>query len=325
MNYSDFDVIQGDSFIGSKFGEQSQLEVIGWSGRKVSHKIYILKCSTCAEDSELCGDGLFTSTKGALVKGHLPCLCAKNFRMTEEQNIVRVNREAVKRDIEFLGWADGFKGARDSFLVLKCAKHGIWKSAQINNFLKGIGCPTCGLETKAISRKIPQDVMISRFMSTGKFVEGTTFTRSEKVNQYGWKSYWEVSCSVCCVTATSLQIVLLSGGMSCGCTMQNQTYSYINSVTDKDTVVALKFGITSNIDRRIKQQNFKCPFTIKNLFSFRFEKSSDCKESELEIKSSMITGILSKSDMPDGYTETTYTYNLENIIAVYEKHGGVMQ
>ena len=34
-------------------------------------------------------------------------------------------------------------------------------------------------------------------------------------------------------------------------------------------------------------------------------------------------GVLSKEEFPDGYTETTWVYNLDKIVEIYERNGGV--
>jgi hypothetical protein len=62
------------------FGEEGQIEVVGWSGNKdgKGDKLYILKCNKCSKDSELFGEGYFRSTKGNLVKGAVPCGCSKS-------------------------------------------------------------------------------------------------------------------------------------------------------------------------------------------------------------------------------------------------------
>jgi len=68
--------LQQDEWSLSKprFGEEGQLEVVGWSGRnKGGHKLYILECNKCSQDGELFREGYFRSLKGHLVKGAVPC------------------------------------------------------------------------------------------------------------------------------------------------------------------------------------------------------------------------------------------------------------
>lgn len=43
---------------------------------------------------------------------------------------------------------------------------------------------------------------------------------------------------------------------------------------------------------------------------------------EAECKRELVCRILSKTEMPDGWTETTYCHNIEAIEAIYIKYGG---
>jgi hypothetical protein len=40
-------------------------------------------------------------------------------------------------------------------------------------------------------------------------------------------------------------------------------------------------------------------------------------------KKELETGIIPKQELPDGYTETTYIYNLDKIKQIYMEYGGV--
>ena len=54
-----------------RFVAEGQLEVIGWSGRLRSRKLYIVKCVKCALDTVLFGGGYFRGNKGNLERGKL--------------------------------------------------------------------------------------------------------------------------------------------------------------------------------------------------------------------------------------------------------------
>ena len=36
------------------------------------------------------------------------------------------------------------------------------------------------------------------------------------------------------------------------------------------------------------------------------------------------TGVVLKRDMPDGWTETTWSYNIGKVKSIYERNGGVL-
>lgn len=106
----------------------------------------------------------------------------------------------------------------------------------------------------------------------------------------------------------------------CGGHIQQECY--INGVYDNNTLVALKFGRAANSKKRIKSQNRKSAFEVRQLKIFTFTTVKDCKQAEKACKEELQCSILSKLEMPDGHTETTSPLNLEKIIDVYKRHGG---
>lgn len=131
-------------------------------------------------------------------------------------------------------------------------------------------------------------------------------------------------CPVCGETGESTSVNLQRGHRSCACNTQNQQESYINWIIDSHgTVVAIKFGIASDSKRRVKQQNSKSVYTIKQHSVYQFPDVTSCKKAERVCKQELECGIVLKRDMPDGWTETTWTYNLDKIIEIYERGGGI--
>ena len=43
-----------------------------------------------------------------------------------------------------------------------------------------------------------------------------------------------------------------------------------------------------------------------------------------ECKKELDTGVVLKRDMPDGYSETTWAYNIGKVKDIYERNGGVL-
>ena len=68
--------LQQDEWSLSKptFGEEGQLEVVGWSGKRAGRndKFYVGRCTKCSQDSELFGEGYFRSLKVNLIQKSLP-------------------------------------------------------------------------------------------------------------------------------------------------------------------------------------------------------------------------------------------------------------
>ena len=310
-----------------KFGKEGQLQVVGWGGKNSSNnKYYILFCSMCSKDTELFGDGYFKSEKGGLGKGQLPCGCAKILKWSKEQYAILCQRKARELGYKFLGFIGEWKGNRTKIKML-CEKHGEWESGIIHNLIHaGNGCLGCRAEVvRAIgeANRKSDDIMIESFFKTEAFHPDTNFWRSERKNSHGCKSYWFMSCPECGETGESFGSNLSKGQRSCACSIHRQQECYINQVIDDHGVVALKFGIANNSKQRMKQQSSKSIYTLKQHSVYTFRSVEECKKAERECKQELECGVVLKLDMPDGYTETTWVYNLEKIEEIYKRNGGV--
>lgn len=112
----------------------------------------------------------------------------------------------------------------------------------------------------------------------------------------------------------------------CGCPLcahKNQKQSYINGVYCDDNLIAIKFGIANEYTVRVKKQNEKSIYNVINLHAYEFKDKESCLKSEKELKRKLRTSILSKLEFKDGFTETTSPENLNYIISIFEKYGGV--
>lgn len=118
---------------------------------------------------------------------------------------------------------------------------------------------------------------------------------------------------------------LQSGSKPCDCSQQNQKYAYINIIKDKGVTVALKFGVTNKTtSARKKQQDRNCIYDVIEYCIYKFDNKRDCLLAEKQCLQQLDCGIISKEEMPDGWTETTWAYNLENITAIYEENKGTL-
>lgn len=186
-------------FIGTEFPtpKGGVLTVTGVVGRRDSNAIFGLECSICSLDTELWFKGKIRSLKCDLTRGGIPCGCAKSPKWTEDQTKIRVERECNKRGYIFHGWSGEYKG-KATHLDLENQKTGNrWKSTTIHNFMQGGGDPEERKEKLKQSRLIEDETHIKEFMSTGKFLEGTKFWRSNKKSSKGHQPYWNYSCPDC--------------------------------------------------------------------------------------------------------------------------------
>lgn len=222
--------LEQDEFSLSRpqFGKDNQVTVIGWKGRSNSTKYYIVKCSRCAKDPELYGNGVFRIPFGSLNKGSYPCGCSKSPTYSEYQYKILIERKCKEKGYIFHGFSEDFK-RQETKLKLECPKHGMWYSTNAKCFIhRKAGCPQCGRDS-TISASYKEDTAhYEDFMSTGKFKEGTKFWRSERKSIKGAQAYWNYTCPICsndeyvqnglCSGVFESHVGhLFNGGVSCRC------------------------------------------------------------------------------------------------------------
>ncbi|AFA44761.1 hypothetical protein RaK2_00488 [Klebsiella phage vB_KleM_RaK2] len=115
----------------------------------------------------------------------------------------------------------------------------------------------------------------------------------------------------------------LHGHKGCAkCAGQTQKHAYINVVYNENKPVAIKFGIANAPHIRIEFQNSKNLYKMVQPHIYKFFSTEQCKDAERYCKS-IYKNVLTKEQLFDGYTETTLLENIENIIQIYEKYGGI--
>lgn len=102
------------------------------------------------------------------------------------------------------------------------------------------------------------------------------------------------------------------------------TYTYIHVIMDSGVCVGVKYGKETVKGNRVSKQNLNSIFDIKPMYSYRFPSVGNCTNAENECKRQFCP-IFTKREVGDGYTETTTPNNIDKIIAIYEKWGGVKQ
>ena len=307
------------------FGKEGQLKVIGWSGRENRAKCYILMCSVCSQDVDMYGEGYFRSKKSQILEGKLPCGCSSRPTRSKGQYAVLCTRKALEMGLVFLGFAGEWLGSKTKILM-SCPTHGDWSTGTINNLIsKGHGCPGCRIDFVRAATTKPNSVMINSFLVSGSYHPDTVFWRSDRLNSINRPVYWNMYCPDCGATAVSFVGDLHQGQRPCLCSKQRQTIGYINLIKDGDLVVAVKFGISNNPRRRIKQQVASCVYEMQQYSLWEFPDKVSCYNAERECLKALECGVLPKSDMPDGWSETTHPHNIDSVIEIYERNGGLRQ
>lgn len=289
--------------------------------------VYVVKCSICAQDEELFGEGLFYSSKKNLERGFNPCGCSDRCRWSKEQFFIRCARKAHSIGLDFMGFGGKFKGHKTT-VMLFCKKHGTFKGGTINSFMSPSvqECPKCRVKTEKAKRQIKEGLTeedyIKKFMATGSYHEDTLFWKNYRVTRKGRRLYWSVFCPVCSVVGETSVTELLRGSLCCDCYNTNQKQAYINLVKDTDTVIAIKYGISTSAKARRNKLNRDTTLSVVLLSIHQFDTAESCQEAEKVCKRSLDSGVISKRDFKDGFSETTHVYNIDMITKIYEDHGG---
>ncbi|URC22596.1 putative endonuclease [Serratia phage vB_SmaM-Kashira] len=122
----------------------------------------------------------------------------------------------------------------------------------------------------------------------------------------------------------SVSFANLSAGSGCPiCAGKNQQQAYINTVYDLEVPVSLKFGISNNSNKRIRRQNKNNLFQMEQSVVYEFKTVKACKDAEKACKLELKCGVLSSRELKDGHSETVSLLDLEKVIAIYERFGGV--
>jgi hypothetical protein len=284
--------------------EGVSLTIVGSTKVKYKPRKYILKCSTCSEDTELFPYGSISCTKGNLQKGQIPCGCRKGYRWSESQNIVRIGRVCKERGYILHGWFGSYKSDTTYLSLENPITGNKWNTTSINNLLHGFGDPVAGRKATIAGSFKDDAYHIKGFLASGVFPEGTTFSRVKKQK-------WVYVCGGCKQTFTSSGSSLKMGKMSCNCngrvygfSKSREAYCYIvRWGNEKESY--LKNGITNrDVWSRITDQARCAKLSYEILYAFYNESGSIISDCEKYIKANLERCVCDKELLPDGYTET---------------------
>lgn len=309
-----------DYLCGTLYGVDNHLKIIGFERvRRPSGKCakrYFVQCKVCIEDSELFGDAVFTTERGSLNKGKTPCGCSSQYFYTEEQFKVLCQRASKSSKYKFLGFSEKYKGSSTK-LRLECPDHGVKVGTILKRYEAGAGCHSC-------SSRITTEEFTHRCMQTGKFPEGSIFTRAYREGAKFPEDYWDFYCPKCLDTFQTKGSNLIYGHVPCNCPIRftPPKYAYINILLLNNEAVALKFGISCQPEKRLKQLSSGAIYTIVNSSVWLFNSVNECRDAERFCMKELVTGVVIPENLPVGWTETTLLENETRIAEIYEIFGG---
>lgn len=316
----------------------SNVVISDYIGPKSNTVYFKAECTSCRHDKELYPNGWEVSLSNLRKGQGISCGCSVSPKYSKDQWAVICKRVASERGLAFIGlgeWSGNNK--TPVHLVCNCKDKVPFSVSSVDSFVNsGAGkfCENCYkkqsskvmselrkdkdyLENLLNSVTKPDEDIIKAFFLTGGFHPETKFWRDSSDSRY-----WYMFCPDCKVTARGHNCSLRDGGRPCECKAQRQKEAYINLIKDGENFIGLKFGIANISKNRLKDQKARSVYHIENYAIYSFTNTERCKKAEKECKKSLSCGVFSKQEIPDGYTETTYLYNLEKVIEIYEKYGG---
>lgn len=169
--------------------------IIGYTRHPTRNKMYFKLCDICSKNIEMNGLGIYLFSKKDIKSGVKCCNCSKSTKYTHYQNIIRFNKIALLNNLELLNYNHSSK-----IITYICNKnnHKIVQSSKVDYFLvlKHF-CKKCIFENKSKTHSVDDEIHIKEFMSTGNFLEGTKFWRSDRRTTSGLLNFWYYECPKC--------------------------------------------------------------------------------------------------------------------------------
>tara|TARA_R110000850_G_scaffold60696_1_gene139127 strand:+ start:100 stop:1263 length:1164 start_codon:yes stop_codon:yes gene_type:complete len=276
--------------------------ILSTGKRKDQHaKIYCTSCHT----------NLSSPYDMIIKKGYIPCRCKDSVtpftQWTEELRVDQINTLCQEKNFELISPpTDNKVTGRIDLSCNKCKT--VWNSS-VGNFCNGgYGCPKCGRDKTEKGVKRSLEYYIKTYPK-----EGYNYDKAE------YSLCTEHIEIVCEKHGSFFQSPdnHFRGGRGCpsctkgGFNKMKSGILYILSVNEE----VIKFGITNHTtEKRMAEIQSKTKQKLTILYEKYFQDGVELYNKEREIMNTFVTGVVSKSELMSGYTETTYSYNLNNII-----------
>ena len=154
---------------------------------------YILECNVCSKDMELFPYGSIITSNDSVRCKKVVCGCGNRYRWSEDQYLVRIGRRCDKEGYMFNGFLGDYSGYSTKLDLFNPATGNRWWTTCIQTFLLlNTEDPVAAKLRTSKSCILPEDYFIGKFLKTGKFKEGTVFTKVHK-------NMWSYTCPVCSV------------------------------------------------------------------------------------------------------------------------------
>lgn len=292
--------VHGDKFdyslLPDEFDTRSNISVIcklhGMFSQKASNHIHLKQLCPVCGDLKALENKRIKATKAFIEKANKRYNDKFDYSLVEYKN----NNTSVK---------------------IICPTHGVFEQRP-SSHINGIhACPEC--RNVCLREKFQHS--FKEFKDKAVLIHGHRYIYPEFIPT-NMNTPVEIICSNHGVFLQTPAAHLLGSGCpacaSYGYKKNKLGYFYILKITDD----VIKFGITNKVKTRLYHINYLSSFDVEIIRVFKFIDGNipQLIENIIKERSDIITSVVSKADLPSGYTETTYLCNLPKIIEIVEKY-----
>lgn len=249
-------------------------------------------------------------------RGNISCACGYRYYKTPELKAERLLEILSPREITF-DLSVPIKHSHQK-IKLDCGVCGFkWETVWTTLVNRQSGCAKCAGKYSYSDEEYIQKINLS-----GGAYKYISKDFDHKIYNKDCVNVQCLKCDLVWSKTVSDAVVGKHGCPACqvnGYNPSQNGYLYILSVKQNSNLLAYKFGISNYPEKRLKGIVRKSGLEIKMIALFRFENGSVAQSLESNIKKSF-GNYLSKQVMPDGYTETISTAELNQLVTfIYQK------
>lgn len=264
-----------------------------------------------------CGYTWISSINNFVNKKHGCTKCAGVYRYTIEERKTQLLDVCRKHGYSLIEINNNWKGALTK-IKLKCNMDGYMWETRINDIINGShGCPMCGgVVPKAKEERLEQVLNICKHENIIFLGFVDDYVHS--------KTRMKILCNCGHEYTTNIKRFVCNGSRCPHCASYGYKPTkpgtlYIQKLTNDDSLVGVKFGITNlTAKERMKRQSRVSKLDHEIFYELTLQDGQKILELENKIKEAMKgkTSYISKEDMPDGYTETVAPSELSTIMYI---------
>lgn len=290
----------------SKYSENGKNYEVIVAGKN-QRDYFEVVCTVCGEHARV--------VAASILSGRKPCLCSRKAFKTSDSKLKRVLAKIKDKNLNIL--QDFIGKAKDPLKVecLICGK--IWNSTYNSLGIKGSGCPSCNN-----SEKHPRDVVISQInnMINPEMYRLVSLDYTDKGPKSDMRV--EVFCKTC-DQSWNTSVASILQGRNCpkcgkyGFQKDRSAVLYLlRIISEEQTLIGYKFGITCDLDRRVTQLNNSARdlgIHMEASYLWKYGEGDNAFEHEKQLKRKF-NSKFQKFELPSGFSESIDLYELGEFI-----------